>query len=283
MRATIAALTLAACLQVFAGTAFAAPRSDLWDRWLAHDPQSRAAVDHGAWDRFLQRRVQPGPGGINRISYRAVSAAGRGGLKAYIGRLSDLRIGRYSRGEQFAFWVNLYNAVTVDLVLDRYPVASIRDIDLSPGPFADGPWRRKLVSVEGIDLSLNDIEHRILRPIWRDPRIHYAVNCASVGCPDLIPAAFTGTNSEALLEAAARAYVNHPRGARMAGGKLMLSSLYRWYLADFGDEAGVVAHVKRYADPKLAEAIDSLQRFSDGGYDWRLADAGVSQAEARTP
>lgn len=283
MRATIAALTLVACIQVFAGAALAAPRSDLWDRWLAHDPLSRAVIDHGAWDRFLQRHVQPGPDGINRISYSAVSAADRDGLKDYIGRLSDERISRYGRGEQFAYWVNLYNAVTVELVLDRYPVASIRRIDLSPGPFSDGPWGRKLVSVEGIELSLNDIEHRILRPIWRDPRIHYAVNCASIGCPDLISAAFTGTNGEALLEAAARAYINHPRGARMAGGKLVLSSLYRWYVADFGDDAGVVAHVKRYADPDLANAIGSLQRFSEGGYDWSLNDAGVSQAEARTP
>ena len=285
LQATIVALTLAAWIQVPPSVVQAAPRSNLWERWLAHDPLSRVVVDHGAWDRFLRRHVLRGPDGIARIAYQTVPAGDRGALKNYIDRLSDAPVSRYGRGEQFAYWINLYNALTVNLVLDSYPVASIRDIDISPGLFADGPWGRKLVTVEGIALSLNDIEHRILRPIWRDPRIHYAVNCAAVGCPNLIPAAFTVTNSEALLEAAARAYVNHPRGARMAGGKLVLSRLYRWFVADFGGEAGIIAHVKSYADPGLAKAIGNLQRFSTGGYDWSLNDAsyGISQAEASAP
>ena len=96
---------------------------------------------------------------------------------------------------------------------------------------------------QGAEVSLNDIEHRILRPIWKDARIHYAVNCAAVGCPNLRRTAFTGDNAESLLELAARDYVNNPRGARFDdGGGLVVSSLYSWYREDFGGSvAGVLA------------------------------------------
>jgi Protein of unknown function, DUF547 len=87
-------------------------------------------------------------------------------------------------------------------------VASIRDIAISPGLFSVGPWGRKLIEVEGEPLSLDDIEHRILRPIWRDPRLHYAVNCAALGCPNLRSSAFTAANADILLETAASDYVN---------------------------------------------------------------------------
>ncbi len=94
---------------------------------------------------------------------------------------------RLRRAEQFPFWINLYNALTVKVVLDHYPVEIIRDIDISPGLFADGPWGKKLVTVEGEALSLDDIEHRILRPIWKDPRLHYVLNCAALGVPIFSP------------------------------------------------------------------------------------------------
>ena len=99
--------------------------------------------------------------------------------------LSGVAIGGYAPDEQRAFWINLYHALTVRVILSHYPVSGIREIDISPGLFARGPWDRKLIPVEGVELTLNDIEHRILRPIWRDPRVHYALNCASLGCPDL--------------------------------------------------------------------------------------------------
>ena len=118
-----------------------------------------------------------------------------------------------NQSEQFAYWVNLYNAKTVDLVVAHYPVRSIRDIGIS-GLLATGPWGKKVVRVEGVDLSLDDVEHKILRPLWRDPRIHYAVNCASAGrCPNLARSAYTGASLEAMLKVAARDYVNSPRGA----------------------------------------------------------------------
>ena len=269
MRAVIALLVLA----IGATAARAAPKAELWERWLAHDASSTAIIDHSAWDRFLERHVRIGGDGINRVDYGAVRAGERKAIKAYLAGLSGVPVGRYGRAEQFAFWVNLYNATTVDLILDSYPVASIRDIDNSPGLLAKGPWGAPLAEVDGIVLSLDDIEHRILRPIWRDPRVHYAVSCASIGCPNLAPLAFTAENSDRLLSAGARAYVNHPRGARVEGGKLVVSKLYRWYADDFGGKAGVIAHLKRYAEPALAAAIGDRKKYSARGYDWALNDA----------
>ena len=97
--------------------------------------------------------------------------------------MQAVAISNYNRNEQKAYWINVYNALTIDLILSRFPVASIRDINISPGLLARGPWGAKLFIVEGEKLSLDDIEHRILRPIWKDNRIHYAVNFASLGLP----------------------------------------------------------------------------------------------------
>jgi hypothetical protein len=138
--------------------------------------------------------------------------------------------------------------------------------------FADGPWGKALVTVEGEPLSLDDIEHRILRPIWRDPRLHYVLNCAALGCPNLQPVAFTAANADDLLDAAARAYVNHPRGVRVEGERLYLSKIYSWYPKDFEPE-GVPAHMRRYADPNLGEAIGRTSRTAAIDYDWTLNDA----------
>jgi hypothetical protein len=179
-----------------------------------------------------------------------------------------------SRPAQFAYWVNLYNALTVRTVLERYPVASILDIKLSAGPLSFGPWRAKLVEVAGIPLSLDDIEHRILRPIWRDPRIHYVVNCASLGCPDLPAAPLDPRDLDATLDAAARAYIAHPRGLAFDRDGLVLSKIYSWFREDFGgDEAGLRAHLALYASPGAAARIARARAIAGYRYDWALNDA----------
>ena len=187
--------------------------------------------------------------------------------------MAALAVGGYSRPEQFAYWVNLYNALTVRVVLDHYPVASIRDLYISPGLFAKGPWGRQLVEVEGEGLTLNDIEHRILRPIWGDPRIHYAVNCASIGCPNLLAEAFTAGTSDRLLDSAARAYVNHPRGVSLQGDGITVSSIYNWFASDFDADGGVLPHLLRHASAELAEQLQRRPRIVDYVYDWSLNDA----------
>jgi hypothetical protein len=260
-------------LMAFSLAALGAPKAELWQRWTASS-QGKVAIDHAAWDGFLERNVQLGRDGINRIAYGKVSQADREQLRGYLAGLQQVAIRKFNRGEQRAYWINLYNAATVNVVLEHYPVDSIVKIDISPGLFAKGPWKKKLLSVEGEAVSLDDIEHRILRPIWQDPRTHYAVNCASLGCPNLQAQAYSSGNLDALLDAGARAYVNHPRGARVANGRLTVSSLYVWFESDFGgDDAGVIAHLKRYAEPGLARQLDGIRRVGGHDYDWSLNDA----------
>ena len=251
-----------------------APSANLWARWTANDPAATRSIDHGAWDRFLKTYVLAADDGVNRVAYGRVTNADRLGLKRYIAGLAAEPVSRLSRAEQLPFWINLYNALTVELVLDHYPVKSIRDIDISPGWLARGPWDKKLIEIEGERVSLNDIEHRILRPIWRDPRIHYAVNCAAIGCPNLRRQAFTARNAEYQLSEAAHLYVNHPRGARIEDGKLVVSSIYVWFQEDFGgDDKGVIAHLARYAGGELKAGLAKAPKIADFGYDWALNGA----------
>jgi len=268
------ALILLVVLLAAAGPAAGAPEAEPWPRWEAHEPGAAATIDHGAWSGFLAAYVAPGADGINRVAYGRVTAADRQALAGYIGRLSATPISSFDRPEQLAFWINLYNALTLQVVLDHYPVASIRDIDISPGLFDDGPWGQKLAAVEGEALSLDDIEHRILRPIWRDPRIHYAVNCAALGCPNLQPEAFTAANADTLLDRAAREFIAHPRGVRVAGERVYVSRIYDWYEADFGGKDGVLAHIKLHATAELARSLLRVYRRIDMDYDWSLNDAG---------
>lgn len=270
-----------AVLLAAAQTVRAAPSAELWERWTAHDPASQIQLDHGAWTRFLTRYVSARPDGINVVDYGGVSRADKSALADYIDALAAVRVSDLNRKEQFAYWVNLYNALTVIVILDAYPVESIRDIDISPGLFSNGPWGKKLVTIEGEKVSLDDIEHKILRPIWQDPRIHYAVNCASIGCPNLQLQAFTADNTEAFLEAGAVDYINHPRGAEVVRGKLVVSSIYDWFEDDFGgNDAGVIAHLRQYAKPDLKQALQGVSRVSDDRYEWDL-NSSVKVAKAK--
>jgi hypothetical protein len=256
-------------------SSLAAPRAQLWERWLAHDADSMHQIEHGEWDSFLMRHLRIGGDGVHRIDYGAVSAVDRAALAGYLQRLGRVPISTYARAEQAAFWINLYNALTVQLVLDHYPIGSIRDIDQPSGPSgATGIWQLELIEVEGAALSLNDIAHRILRPIWQDPRFHYALSCAAIGCPNLQPEAFSGDRLEQQLSKAAMAYINDPRCIQIEGRQLGLSSLYRWYRDDFGgSDRAIINHLMAYAEPRLAMTLQRFDRISDDGFDWRLNDA----------
>ncbi len=163
-----------------------APKAELWEKWTKHQSVSNPTVDHGVWDTFLKSYVSTHGDGVNRVAYGDVNKEDRQALDAYIRYMAAISVETLSRDDQLAYWINLYNTLTVKVVLTHYPVDTIRDIDISPGLFSDGPWDKKLIHIDGEAISLNDIEHRILRPIWRDPRIHYALNCASIGCPNLL-------------------------------------------------------------------------------------------------
>ena len=260
----------------------AAPKSQLWEKWSAHDSGSTSSIDHGEWNSLLEHYVVPGSDGINRFSYQQLldSSEDRQRLTDYLIEMSQVEIRRFNRDQQRAYWINLYNALTVDVVLLEYPVYTIRDI--KSGLFSSGPWGRNLIVVENEKLTLDDIEHRILRPIWQDPRIHYAVNCASIGCPNLQPEAFTSANTESLLDRGAVEYVNHPRGAQVTGGKLQVSSIYDWFEADFGDsESGVIEHLRQYARPELLAALDGIDEIDNDDYDWMINATNPPEKGAR--
>jgi uncharacterized protein DUF547 len=248
------------------------PKADLWPRWQQHNATDARTIDHAAWQAFLERYLDTKhPSGVNRMNYRAVTAEDGSSLEEYLRHLELTTISTYNRREQLAYWINAYNALTVSVVLRHYPVSSIRDIKLPPGVFTIGPWSAKLITVEGQKISLNDIEHRILRPIWRDPRIHYGINCASLGCPNLAGMAYTGENAQRLLTENASIFINHPRGVSFKDGHLIVSSIYDWFEADFGgSRAGVLAHLAQYARADLADRLKTYDGPIDDRYDWAL-------------
>ena len=237
---------------------------------------STIVVDHSAWDKLLKSYVVPGSDGLNRVAYGRMKAA-HPALKSYVAALQRVDPATLDKPEQFAFWVNLYNAKTIDVVLDKYPVKSIKEVSLGGGLkslVTGGPWQGKIMKVSGVDLSLDDIENTILRPIYKDPRVHYTVNCASVGCPNLSADAYTGAKLEAMLEIGAKAFINSPRGVLVEGDKIKGSSIYDWFKADFGgSEETVLAHLKKYAEPALGEKLKRIGKISSYDYDWMLADA----------
>jgi hypothetical protein len=232
-----------------------------------------------AFDALLTRYVVGGPDRINRVDYRRWKAAPSdvASLDAYIRQLAARTPSKLPRDEAFAFWCNLYNAITLKVVLDRYPVASIRDIKsdglLDPKAYT-GPWRTKRITIEHRSYSLDDIEHEVLRPVFKDPRVHYALNCAAHGCPNLRNKAWVAATLAADLDRAARDYVNHPRGVTLLpGNRLRVSSIYKWFAEDFGaTDANKIAHLRRYAAPRLAEALASNTTIAEDGYDWSLND-----------
>lgn len=259
-RALLATATAAIALP-----AAAAPRARLIDRrWTRFG--TAAEPDHGAWDEILRTHLTVPADGIARFDYRG---APKSRIDAYVASLAGVDPTTLPQAAAFAYWVNLYNALTVRTVMAAYPVRSIRDI--GGGLFGGGPWRKELVQVAGQPLSLDDIEHGILRPVWRDPRIHYAVNCASLGCPNLAPRAFTAGRLGQMLDAGAAAYVAHPRGVEVGARGLLVSSIYRWFAEDFGGtDAGLIAHLATHAAPEKAAAIRASGRVAGDRYDWSL-------------
>jgi hypothetical protein len=273
MRPVLIAI-LGLLMVVASAGAQAGPRAELWERWLAYDPASTRQIHHDDWDAFLVRYLRISEDGVHRVAYGEVTPDDRALLEGYVQRLAALPISAYTRPEQMAFWINLYNALVVRLIVDHYPIASIRDIGKGPGEPGAGPWQQQLVEVEGIPLSLHDIAHRILRPIWRDPRVHYALACGAMSCASLQPEPFYGDQLDRQLSEAAMAYINDRRCIRIEGDHLSLPSLYRWYRADFGPtDRDVINHMLAYAEPNLAMKLQGFDRIDEDGFDWRLNDA----------
>ncbi len=251
--------------------AVAAPKSEYWEMWDRHNAANDASIKHSAWDEFLANYLTEDAQGTALVRYAEVTGEDKADLEAYIASLSNIDPRRYSRPEQMAYWFNLYNALTVNLILENYPVKSIRKI--GKGFFSFGPWNDEIVTIAGQELTLNDIEHRILRPIWQDKRIHYGVNCASIGCPNLLTQAFTAANLESQLELATRTFINQKKAVQFDGRQLVLSSIYDWYGEDFGSWPDLRTHLLEYLKTSDKARLQDYDGDIDYEYDWDLNDA----------
>ena len=249
--------------------AAAAPSADLIDYWLDSDENNSQSIDHQAWQEILDTYLVKEASGVNLFKYSSVSNSDHKKLKTYIDGLAAIDPRQYNRNQQMAYWINLYNALTIDVVLDAYPVKSI--LKIGGSFFSPGPWNKKYLKISGQKVSLNDIEHGILRPIWKDSRIHYAVNCASYSCPNLSATAYTAGNLDDQLTMAAKDYINNPRGITVDGEDLMLSKIFDWYQVDFGkNESELLQELAQHAEPELAERLKNHDGDIDYEYNWDL-------------
>lgn len=216
---------------------------------------SPPALSHAIWQDLLQAHVTP----TGAVDYRGLKAA-EARLDAYLTHLAaHLPQSSWADGERMAYWINAYNAFTVKLILDHYPLKSIRDLDQ--------PWDRKFIQLGDQAYSLNDIEHEILRKEFQDARIHFAVNCASASCPPLRNEAFVAERLDAQLDAQARAFINNPTYNALAKRPLGLSEIFNWYGGDFTRNGGtLIAYLNQYA----ATPIEAGAAVRFLPYDWSL-------------
>jgi hypothetical protein len=242
----------------------AVPKAALIDpAFVENDPDSGVVPDHSVFAAFLDAYVDEGADGVNRVRYAAVTPQDRAALDNYVAALENVDVARLAPPEQLAFWINLYNAATVRLILDNPGVASIRDIKKA--------WDRPVATIGGRALSLNAIEHGVVRPVFQDARTHYALNCASIGCPNLARTPYSGATLDAALDVAARRFVNHPRGVSIINDRVSASKIYGWYREDFGaDDMAVFDHLRHYAEGDLALALKGATKIVDYCYDWSL-------------
>lgn len=256
--------------------------------WPAPGRAQAFDASHAAWTVLLQRHVLLlRHGQASQLRY-AGFAADRAALRSYLDSLSALpksRFDGWSEPAQMAFLINAYNAFTVELILTKYPaLKSIKDL----GSLFSSPWKPKWIALLGDTVSLDDIEHGMLRARGRydDPRIHFAVNCASVGCPMLREEAYAGERLEAQLDEQTRRFLSDRTRNRWNGqrGRLEVSKIFDWYGEDFrlghrgirSLAAFLAGHAERLADDEAARArVRSGQVEMDFlAYDWSLNDAG---------
>jgi hypothetical protein len=221
-----------------------------------------AAEDHQIFGELLTKYNQEGH--VDYAGFKRQEAL----LDAYLEGLAKIDPDSLSRNERFAFYVNAYNAWTIKLILSKYPgVESIKNL----GSLFQSPWKKKIVKIRGTITTLDHIEHDILRPEFKDPRVHFAINCASKGCPPLYQEPFAGSQLEMQLNTVTRQFINNPGFNRLEGNVLYVSSIFKWFSEDFNDD--IIGFFEQYAsDPlknKIIQRRSSLKiKYLD--YDWSL-------------
>ncbi len=219
----------------------------------AEQPIKKAAFSHDLWDELLRKYVSSS-GYVNYVGMRSEKA----NLDKYLAQLAANPPQKgWSRNEEMAYWINAYNAFTVKLILDHYPVKSIRDIH------SGNPWDVKWIELGGNTYSLNQIENDKLRKRFGDARIHFAVNCAARSCPPLLNRAWTASSLSQTLDQRAKAFINNPKYNQISPSAAKVSKIFEWYAADFGD---LRTFLNKYSKTSL-EAGATIQYLE---YDWSL-------------
>ena len=227
-------------------------------------PAAPMAVDHSGYDRLLKKYVTAS----GRVNYKGLKADQQP-LNDYLALLSKTPpAASWSRPEQMAYWINAYNAYTIRLVLDHYPVTSIKDIGSKIKiPFVTTPWAIKFFSIGKEKMSLDNIEHGILRKKYNDPRIHFALVCASVSCPSLRNEAYMPAQLDRQLEDQGRDFLNNPAKNKVGKSSAQLSRYFDWYKGDWSNNGqSVTQWVNKYSTTKM----DDNAKVTYLDYNWNL-------------
>ncbi len=220
---------------------------------IVKKPAAPMGVSHDAWDAMLRKNVSSA-GKVNYKAFKAQQAA----LDQYLKTLSDNPVqASWSRNEKMAYWINAYNAYTIKLIVDNYPVASITDLH------GGKPWDKKWIKLGSKTYSLNNIENDILRPQFKDARIHFAVNCAAKSCPPILNRAWTAKNLNSNFEKQAKAFINNNSFNTISADKVEVSKIFDWYKEDFGK---LINYLNKYANTK----INAGAAVSYKAYNWKL-------------
>ena len=223
---------------------------------------SADTVDHSLYADLLQKYVKNGV--VEYEGFKKEEAK----LNQYLSALVKTDTKALSRDEQFAFYINAYNAWTIKLILSAYPgIQSIKDL----GSLFRSPWKKKIAPIDGEVLTLDNIEHDILRPTFKDPRIHFAVNCASKGCPPLRSEPYRADALDQQLTEMTEAFINHTSYNRLEGNTLYASSIFKWYAEDFNDD--IVGFFIQYARGDLKDRLTKRAKEIEVeylDYDWSL-------------
>jgi hypothetical protein len=222
-----------------------------------------SSVDHSLYGDLLKKYVGKN-GQVDYAGFKSDEAT----LDQYLDLLHRVDIKSFSDNEQFAFYTNVYNAWTIKLILTKYPdISSIKSL----GIFNTGPWKKKVVRLKDQTVSLDHIEHDILRPRFKDPRVHFAINCAAKSCPPLRSEPYTGDRLDQQLDDSTRAFVNNPNSYRLEGQDLYVSQIFKWFSEDFNED--VLSFYRQYATGELKKNLNAHSakiRVKYLEYDWSL-------------
>ncbi len=222
------------------------------------------APNHNPWTVLLQKHVTE-QGNVNYEGFIQDKIA----LESYLNTLSNTPPDKatWSEAEQLAYWINAYNAFTVKLIVDNYPVKSIQDLHPTIKiPLLNTVWHKKFFQIGGKDASLDQIEHAILRKEFDEPQIHFAINCASVSCPPLRNEAFTATKLEQQLTEQAAIFINHPAYNKIQASDIEVSKIFSWFSGDFKKNGSLIDYLNKYSEVK----INAKAKVDYMDYNWDL-------------